>query len=49
MYKLPSACCNMSSKAKHMYDECRVLSEVGGSLLRLKMVMYVLGERFVEL
>ena len=26
-----------------------ILSEVGGSLLRLKMVMYVLGERFVEL
>jgi hypothetical protein len=29
--------------------ERTTLSEVGGSLLRLKMVMYVLGERFVEL
>jgi hypothetical protein len=30
---------------------CRagLLSEVGGSLLRLKMVMYVIYERFVEL
>ena len=29
--------------------DCSLLSEVGGSVLRLKMVMYMVDERFVEL